>query len=301
VLATFPTLCPPDADIDDCMPVLYPALDTNTTTLQVRVPVRVPVEPAVVKTRQSPIVSLNRFERKKNILLLLYAYQYLVEEYPDEDLPPLIVAGGYDTQNVENVEHRAELQKIVDTRLNVKVDFRLDISDQERSVLLQTALGVVYTPHREHFGIVPLEAMYAGTPVLAVNSGGPMETIVDGRTGFLREPTPQEFGDALLEWIRDPAKATVMGKAGKHHVESTFGTQRLAREFQALLKKCQTNQIQGRPNYVLWSKVGVYMMDALFAMVFAVLLTYALQQVGVLQPEESLIGGLKRTYNEEEL
>jgi alpha-1,3/alpha-1,6-mannosyltransferase len=291
VLTTFPTLRPPDADIDDCMPVLYPALDTTATTPSTNEP----------KTSQSPIVSLNRYERKKNIMLLLYAYQYLVEEYPNEDLPPLIVAGGYDTKNVENVEYRAELQRIVDEKLNVTVDFRLDISDQERSMLFQTALGVVYTPNKEHFGIVPLEAMYAETPVLAVNSGGPMETIVDGKTGFLRQPSPQEFGEALLEWIRDPSKATAMGKAGKHHVESTFGTKRLAKEFANLLAKCQENQLHSRPNYVLWAKVGVYMVDAIFAMVFAIILTSALQQVGVLLPEESIIGGLKRTYEQEEL
>ena len=38
---------------------------------------------------------------------------------------------------------------------------------------------------REHFGIVPLEAMGLGTPVIAVNNGGPTETIVHDKTGFL--------------------------------------------------------------------------------------------------------------------
>ena len=291
VLTTFRTLIPPGAVIDDCMPVLYPALDTTTT------------KPATndAKTSRSPIVSLNRFERKKNIPLLLYAYQYLVEEYPDQELPPLIVAGGYDVKNVENVEHRAELQKIAEETLTVTVDFRIDISDQERSMLFQTALGVVYTPDKEHFGIVPLEAMYAGTPVLAVNSGGPMETIVDGKTGFLRPPTPQEFGEALLEWIRDPSKATAMGEEGKRHVEARFGTQRRATEFQALLLKCQTHQRQNRPNYVLWVRVGVYMKEALFAIIVALILTTILQLVGVLHPEESIFGGLKRTWNDGEL
>lgn len=298
VLTAFPTLRPPGVNIDDCMPVLYPALDTKTTTT----PSTSNEQP---KTSQSPIVSLNRFERKKNILLLLYAYQYLAEEHPDQELPPLIIAGGYDTKNVENVEHRAELQRVVNEKLDSKikavVTFRTDISDQERSMLFQTALGVVYTPNKEHFGIVPLEAMYAGTPVLAVNSGGPMETIVDGKTGFLRPPTPQDFGEALLEWIRDPTKATAMGKAGKHHVESHFGTKRLAREFQALLQKCQEHQLQSRPNFVLWANVGVYMTDALVAMIFTVLLTFVMRKLGVLEEDENIIGGLKRTWNSEEL
>jgi glycosyltransferase involved in cell wall biosynthesis len=82
----------------------------------------------------------------------------------------------------------AELQRLV-TELGLEdlVQFRQSISDAERADLLQKALAVVYTPDREHFGIVPLEAMYAGTPVVAVASGGPMETIQDGVTGFVAD------------------------------------------------------------------------------------------------------------------
>lgn len=47
---------------------------------------------------------------------------------------------------------------------------------------------MIYTPENEHFGIVPLEAMLAGIPVLVTNTGGPLETIYDGRIGWLRSP-----------------------------------------------------------------------------------------------------------------
>ena len=181
------------------------------------------------------------------------------------------------------------------------VEFRTDISDVDRSTLFQTALTVVYTPDREHFGIVPLEAMYAGTPVVAVRSGGPMETVIDGTTGRLCEPTAQAFGEALLELIRDPAKATAMGRAGQRHVEATFGTKRLAREFQALLEECLIRHETNRPNYVLWSKTGEYLMDALYAIVLTLLLTGFLKSMGFLHEDESLIGGIKRTLIHGEL
>jgi glycosyltransferase involved in cell wall biosynthesis len=42
-----------------------------------------------------------------------------------------------------------------------------------RSWYLQNCVGVLYTPEREHFGIVPIEAMYNEAPVIACNSGGP--------------------------------------------------------------------------------------------------------------------------------
>mmetsp|Transcript_21415 Transcript_21415/g.46756 ORF Transcript_21415/g.46756 Transcript_21415/m.46756 type:complete len:229 (+) Transcript_21415:647-1333(+) len=163
----------------------------------------------------------------------------------DKELPPLVIAGGYDRQNAENVEHRAELGAVA-KELGVPVDFRLDISDKERADLFQTALCVVYTPDKEHFGIVPLEAMYAGTPVLAVNSGGPVETVRDGETGFLREPNPGDFGRALLDWIQKPELATAMGRAGRKHVEAVFGTKRFETEWKLLLQ--ETKDVRRRAN-----------------------------------------------------
>ena len=65
------------------------------------------------------------------------------------------------------------------------------ISAQEKEELLRDCTCVIYTPENEHFGIVPLEAMAAGKPVIACNSGGPVESIVDGITGILCEPTPE--------------------------------------------------------------------------------------------------------------
>lgn len=223
----FPALAKRETD-HSAIDVLYPALDTSN---MVQANNR-------DKTNRSPIVSLNRFERKKNIGLLIRAYAYMHTrcDNDERELPPLVIAGGYDTQNTENVEYRDELEALAN-ELGVTVDFRLDISDSDRAQLFQTALCVVYTPDREHFGIVPLEAMYAATPVLAVNSGGPVETVRDGATGFLRDPTPEAFGAALLSWIKDPKLATTMGREGRNHVETTFGTKRFETEWKGLVEK----------------------------------------------------------------
>ncbi|KJH39756.1 hypothetical protein DICVIV_14356 [Dictyocaulus viviparus] len=45
--------------------------------------------------------------------------------------------------------------------------------------------------------------MYVGTPVIAVDSGGPRESIIHGQTGFLAKQTPQEFAMYMLTLIRD--------------------------------------------------------------------------------------------------
>jgi alpha-1,3/alpha-1,6-mannosyltransferase len=290
--------------------ILYPALDTSTMVQANH----------QKKINQSPIVSLNRFERKKNIGLLIEAYAYMTNKRGNSNnnnninkvqqlLPPLIVAGGYDPQNVENVEYRGELGELA-KQLDVPVDFRLDISDMDRANLFQTALCVVYTPDQEHFGIVPLEAMYAGTPVLAVNTGGPTETIRDGVTGFLRNPTAKEFGEALLTWIDHPELATQMGIAGRKHVDQTFGPQRFQQEWQELVESTiqkailrQANTTTNRRQVLLWwnHNIFIYILEAILMLLLVLLLTWLARETGILQPNQSIWGKIRLQLQPDEL
>lgn len=64
------------------------------------------------------------------------------------------------------------------------------VSDQELAGLYQGAVALLYPVESEDFGMVPIEAMMAGVPVIAHHSGGPMETIIEGKTGhFFSELT----------------------------------------------------------------------------------------------------------------
>ncbi|KAI8001515.1 Alpha-1,3/1,6-mannosyltransferase ALG2 [Camellia lanceoleosa] len=97
-------------------------------------------------------------------------------------------------------------------------------STTERNTLLSQCLCVLYTPKDEHFGIVPLEAMAAHKPVIACNSGGPVETIKNGVTGFLCDPRPQDFSLAMAKFIQDPQTAERMGLEARQHVTESFST-----------------------------------------------------------------------------
>jgi len=63
--------------------------------------------------------------------------------------------------------------------------FLKSISNDARLLLLENTNVLLYTPENEHFGIVPVEAMYMGCIVLACNSGGPLESVDSGVTGYL--------------------------------------------------------------------------------------------------------------------
>lgn len=158
--------------------VLYPSFNTNyfdetdfTGTA-----------PSELNLRDDSIVflSMNRFERKKNIPLAVKAFKE-VEKHVSKAIFQrchLILAGGYDTRVNENVQHFSELEQLVD-ELKVKTNCTMlqSPSDKLKLWLFKRSNAILYTPSNEHFGIVPVEAMYMRRPVIACNSGGPTETV----------------------------------------------------------------------------------------------------------------------------
>ena len=133
------------------------------------------------------LVSLNRYERKKNIGLAIQAVARL-----KGSKGKLVIAGGYDERVTENVEHDQELQALAEKE-GISVIFLRSISNDERLLLLEHTTALLYTPENEHFGIVPVEAMYMGAVVVACNSGGPTESVAHGETGYLLSPDADEW------------------------------------------------------------------------------------------------------------
>ncbi|KAH9577379.1 Glycosyl transferase [Trypanosoma melophagium] len=172
----------------------------------------------------SVILSINRYERKKNLSLAIEAFALVISKNLDSLVksPLLIIAGGYDTRLIENVEHLKELKELA-SRHNLTDDqvlFLQNISEATKSLLLSQCCCLVYTPTMEHFGIVPTEAMVCAKPVIAVNQGGPCESVGEG--GTLCDPTPEAFAAAMTTYIRDEALASRVGAAGRERALSLF-------------------------------------------------------------------------------
>lgn len=119
--------------------------------------------------------------------------------------------------------------------------FVLNFTTAQRSYLLtsNTTLALLYTPANEHFGIVPIEAMACGLPVLAADSGGPTETILDldeygdRGTGLLRKPTPEDWAPALAFLIDLPSdRREKIAKSAKGRVRDHFSSDTLGKELE---------------------------------------------------------------------
>ncbi|KAG7394355.1 Alpha-1,3-mannosyltransferase-like protein [Phytophthora boehmeriae] len=198
--------------------VLYPPVDVKAYEAT-----------ADVNVERNPglFVSLNRFERKKNIALAIEALVELRRKVTNDIFSEvkLVIAGGYDPLNTENREHLGELQDAVEKHgLKDHVEFRTSVSNNMKLGLLRTAHAILYTPDREHFGIVPVEAMACGTPVVAVSSGGPLESVVDGETGYLCEQKPEAFADAMAKLCgpTNDVNVAAMGAKGKDRAHKMF-------------------------------------------------------------------------------
>lgn len=164
------------------------------------------------------LLSINRFERKKNLDLAIHSLSLL----SDKKIK-LILAGGYDPLNLENIEYFQELVNLVQ-EMNIidRVIFLKSPSDAVKISLLRHCLCLIYTPSNEHFGIVPLEAMYCSKPVVAVNNGGPKETIENEHNGYLRNAEPEDFSGAIKQLVEIEGKAKLYGNHGKIRFDNIF-------------------------------------------------------------------------------
>ncbi|KAK9199088.1 hypothetical protein WN944_014275 [Citrus x changshan-huyou] len=77
--------------------------------------------------------------------------------------------------------------------------------------------------------------MAAYKPVIACDSGGPVETIKNEVVGFLCNPTPQEFSLSMAKLIQEPQMAKKMGENARHHVMESFSTKIFGQHLNRLL------------------------------------------------------------------
>lgn len=145
----------------------------------------------------------------KNLELAIAAFRKFKDANPEFHDFRLIIAGIVDKKSEPYYASLCELAKA-----DPAIQFRVLPSDAEMAELYRNCYGVLFTPFNEDWGLVPLEAMSFGKPVISVNRGGPRETIEPGVQGFLEEPTPDAFARRMAQLATDPGLARRLGLAG---------------------------------------------------------------------------------------
>ncbi len=113
-------------------------------------------------------------------------FDLLVDAFNENGKPLKILTG---TENA--------LFKELFARSNPNIEWIVGASDEEKAGYFGKARAFVFPPE-EDFGLVPIEAMMCGTPVIAYGKGGALETVRDGLSGvFFDEPTPESLNEAI--------------------------------------------------------------------------------------------------------
>jgi glycosyltransferase involved in cell wall biosynthesis len=126
--------------------------------------------------------------------------------------PPLVVAS-----NFQNGDERIFLENLA-KQCGVGLTLLGAVTEDRLLRLYNEAMIVAYSPVREPFGLVSLEAMACGTPVVGVNEGGVAESIIDGHTGLLVDRDPRRFAAAISRLITDSELSHRLGSNGRQHV-----------------------------------------------------------------------------------
>jgi len=142
----------------------------------------------------------------------------------------LIIAGGPHISELHTDAEARRLQAHAN-QLGVadRVVFRGRIERTAVPSLLRSADAVVCYPWYEPFGIVPLEAMACGVPVVVAQVGGLVDSVVDGMTGLHVPPrSPIALAEALRGLLADEQRRIRLGLAGTRRANQRYGWARIA-------------------------------------------------------------------------
>ncbi|EHY90851.1 glycosyltransferase [Saccharomonospora azurea] len=179
-----------------------------------------PVEP---RTHRYRIVSVGRLVPRKGFDVAIAALRSLPET-------ELIIAGGPQEGRLAEDKEAARLLRFA-AELGVadRVHLRGQVPRADVPALLRSADVVVCTPWYEPFGIVPLEAMACGVPVVASAVGGLTDTVVDGVTGLHVPPKrPEALASAVRRLLSDAALRDAYGIAGADRARCRYSWDRIA-------------------------------------------------------------------------
>ena len=186
-----------------------------------------PDGPKAPRSPRRRVLMLGRLVPRKGVDVTIQA----LRRVPGAEL---VVAGGPPGGSVHRDPEVARLRSVaVQHMVEDRVRFIGPIGHDDVPWLLRSADVVACTPWYEPFGIVPLEAMGCGVPVVASAVGGMLDTVQHGRTGLhVGARDPEEVGAALRFLLRDEGRRRRMGAAAAFHVRERYAWPRIVEQLE---------------------------------------------------------------------
>ncbi|NAS23584.1 glycosyltransferase [Herbidospora sp. NEAU-GS84] len=171
------------------------------------------------------LLSIGRLVPRKGVDTVIQALPYV----PEADL---VVGGGRPVGDLDRDEEATRLRAEAE-RVDVadRVTFIGQVAREDVPDLMRSAAAVVCVPWYEPFGMVVLEAMACGVPVIASAVGGQKDTVVNEVTGLLVPPRrPTAVAGAVRRLLDDPLQRDSFGIAGADRASTRYGWDRVARD-----------------------------------------------------------------------
>jgi glycosyltransferase involved in cell wall biosynthesis len=189
---------------DEKVEILHPGIDLSAFTPS--------------STRERFFFVPGRIMWTKNLELAIGAYREFLRLVPDPAGWRLRLAGIVDRKSQPYLER---LRALAD---GLRVDFVVQPSDAEMREAYRSCFATLFTAFNEDWGLVVIEAMACGKPVVATNRGGPVEIVRNGRDGLLAEPDPRAFAEAMVRLVTDPhLYADIASSAPQHAARFGWG------------------------------------------------------------------------------
>jgi len=176
------------------------------------------------RTEKKCLLAVGRLVTEKNFDFLIRAFKKVVSLYPGVILK--IVGSGPEEGELHSLIESLALKEYVELLTSVP---------QEKLAKLYAACDLFVHPMKdETWGMVIIEAMAMGKPVVAIDSAGPKEIVIDGQTGYLVKPSLVAFAEKINELLASPQEMRRMGKEGRKRVMDNFSWEKSAQRMEEL-------------------------------------------------------------------
>ena len=176
------------------------------------------VEPHVLRNQHPYIFAMGRLVHKKGFDLLIESFAEVVKKYPNLQL----VIGG----NGEEMLILREMIRLFELEKNASLPGYLDRT--QVGAYLKGCRLFVLPSRSEPVGIVTIEAMSVGKPVLVTRVGGVPDIVVHGQSGWLVEPTSEALTEGMYHLLQNPELMNELGRQGLQRMRSLFSWRKIA-------------------------------------------------------------------------
>src|SRR5262249_53000048 len=193
------------------------------------IPLGIPVSPEFTRPIRTPgpqtVVYLGRLEHRKGTVELLQCIPRVLDAIPDARF---VLIGADRPHCPGGRTHAQYLEQDFPAHVRRQVTLAGRLPQDEVDRWLQTADVFVAPSRYESFGLIFLEAMRWGTPVIGTTAGGIPEIVEHEQSGLLVRPeAPEELAGAIVRLLGDENLRNALGAAGRRRAEFEFAVERM--------------------------------------------------------------------------